>query len=223
MTVKVLLPEKLTICDHPIVKHNLALLRDVQTRPELFRNCTKRIAEFLFIKASEDIPTKQKVIQTPMMPANVETIPESIEIIVAPILRAGLVFSEAACEVLPSARIHHIGLFRDEETLKPVTYYNNMPDQVDKAEDTYAYILDPMLATGGSAIAALKVFENLEIPEHNIKFISLISAPEGINKVHTKYPNVKIITACVDERLNPDGYIIPGLGDAGDRAFNTEY
>ncbi len=223
MSVKVVLPEKLTICDHPIVKHNLGLLRNVQTNPEMFRSCTKRIAEFLFIKASEDIPTKKKIVQTPMMPASVETIPDSIEIIVAPILRAGLVFSEAACEILPTARIHHIGLFRDEETLKPVTYYNNMPKQVDKAKNTYAYILDPMLATGGSAMAALKVFEDLEIPEYNIKFISLICAPEGINKVHLEYPNVEIITACVDESLNQDGYIIPGLGDAGDRAFNTEY
>ena len=215
--------KSLIIANHPIAKHNLAILRDKNTSSELFRNATRRLAQILFTYATDNLPLRKTFISTPLIDTEADVIDKDSEIIIAPILRAGLIFSEVASETLPDARVHHIGLYRDEKTLKPVAYYNNLPKTFINPANTFVYILDPMLATGGSAIEAIKLFISLSIPENNIRFISLISAPEGIQKLQSIYPEVSIITACIDKYLNEIGYILPGLGDAGDRTFNTTY
>ena len=215
--------ENIQICDHPVAKHNLAILRSKDTPSELFRETTRRLAKILLLKASENLPTVKTTIETPLVTTSAEVINPETGIIAAPILRAGLTFSEVASEIFPNARVHHIGLYRDEKTLKPVSYYNNLPPYFSNPADIFVYILDPMLATGGSAAAAIRLFIELNIPQKNISFVSLISAPEGINRVNSEYPDVNIITACIDSHLNEFGYIVPGLGDAGDRTFNTVY
>lgn len=215
--------ENLYVLNHSIASHNLAILRDKNTPSELFRNATKRIAQILFFHATENLPIIKSTVNTPLAEAQVEIMDPQAEIIIAPILRAGLVFSEVASEILPEARMHHIGLYRDETTLQPVSYYNNLPKKITCPEKNFVYLIDPMLATGGSAVAAIKLFIDLGIPEQNIRFLSLISVPEGVSKLYFHYPQVKIITACLDNCLNEVGYIIPGLGDAGDRTFNTLY
>ena len=211
------------ICTHPIAKHNLTVIRDKNSSAELYRNATKRLVQILFFIATNNLPLVQTKVETPLTETNSLYLNPSAEIIFAPVLRAGLVFSEVASELLPGARVHHIGLYRDEETLKPVSYYNNLPDSFKEPKNTFVYILDPMLATGGSAVSSIRLFRNLNIPNENIRFVCLISAPEGIEKVSKEFPDIKIITACIDEKLNSSGYIVPGLGDAGDRTFNTIY
>jgi uracil phosphoribosyltransferase len=155
------------------------------------------------------------------MSAESNVIDDKAEFIIAPILRAGLLFSEVAMDILPLAKVHHIGLYRDEKTLKPVSYYNNLPENFESPSDTYVYIFDPMLATGGSAVESVKLFCDLNVPQENITFISLISAPEGVSKLSSAFKDIKMLTGILDDRLNDVGYILPGLGDAGDRTFNT--
>ena len=211
------------MCTHPLISNNLAKLRNKNTPSENFRRAVQKIAHVLFYKATKNLPVSTTSIETPLMTLQAEIIAPDAEIIIAPILRAGLIFSDAALEILPQARIHHIGLYRDEETLKPVPYYNNLPASFKSPKRTFIYLLDPMLATGGSAIAAVQMFTEMNIPQENITFVSLIASPEGIKRLTTKYDNINIVTASVDSGLNEIGYILPGLGDAGDRAFNTSY
>jgi len=211
------------VCTHPLISNNLAILRNKNTPSENFRRAVQKIAHVLFYKATKNLPVSTTSIETPLMTLQAEIIAPDAEIIIAPILRAGLIFSDAALEILPQARIHHIGLYRDEETLKPVPYYNNLPASFKSPKRTFIYLLDPMLATGGSAIAAVQMFTEMNIPQENITFVSLIASPEGIKRLTTKYDNINIVTASVDSGLNEIGYILPGLGDAGDRAFNTSY
>jgi len=222
-TTSIKKPENISVCDHPIALHNLTIMRNKNTDSELFRNATRRLAEVLFFSATDNLPTVKTTIETPLVTTEARIIDPKAEVIIAPILRAGLIFSEVASTLLPNARVHHIGLFRDEKTLKPITYYNNLPETFDNPENIFVYILDPMLATGGSAVASVKMFTEHNISQENIRFISLLSAPEGIDRVHSEYPDVKVITAWVDSHLNEFGYIVPGLGDAGDRTFNTVY
>lgn len=212
---------KLKICMHPIISSNLAIIRNKNTNSANFRNAVKKISQILFYKATENLPTSSVSVETPLMTAQANVIKENTEIIIAPILRAGLMFCDAALEIIPQAQVHHIGLYRDEDTLKPVPYYNNLPQSFKSPESTYIYILDPMLATGGSGVAAVKLFAEMNIPQENITFISLISAPEGIERLLSVFKDLNIVTAGVDSGLNNLGYILPGLGDAGDRAFNT--
>jgi uracil phosphoribosyltransferase len=143
-----------------------------------------------------------------------------VPIIIAPILRAGLILSELATNIVPTASVYHIGLYRDEETFKPVTYYNKLPSTIDYSV-ARVFILDPMLATGGSAVAAVDMIKKLGADVANIRFVSVISAPEGIRNLTDNHPGVRIFTGSVDERLNDKAYIVPGLGDAGDRTFGT--
>ena len=211
----------LTVCSHPVIAHNLSIIRDKNTASENFRASIQRITKFLTYKATENLPMVSKTIETPLMETRESVIPSDTEIIIAPILRAGLIFTNIALDILPQAKVYHIGLYRDEKTLKPVPYYNNLPEEFKYPEKTYIYLLDPMLATGGSAVAAVKLFTDLNIPVENITFIALISAPEGVEKLSSKFNGIKIITASLDKCLNDVGYILPGLGDAGDRTFNT--
>ena len=209
------------VVDHPLCKHNLSIIRDKETTAEVFRSAIRRITYLLFYKATEDLELEDTEIETPLEKCTVQKLNSKKEIIIAPILRAGLIFSDIANEIMPFATVRHIGMYRDEETLTPVWYYNKIPVEFEKPEDKIILILDPMLATGNSAIDSIKLFAGKKVPQKNIRFVSLISAPEGLEKVTTMFPEVRIVTASIDKCLNQFGYIRPGLGDAGDRIFNT--
>lgn len=213
--------KNLYVVNHPLCCHNLSTIRDKNTTAEVFRNAIKRITYLLFYKATEDLELKEIEVETPLETCKSKVLNEEKEIIIAPILRAGLIFSDIANDIIPSATVRHIGMYRDEDTLTPVWYYNKIPIEFDNPENKIILILDPMLATGNSAIESIKLFANKKVPQENIRFISLISAPEGLNKIRSEYQDVKIYTACIDKCLNKNGYICPGLGDAGDRIFNT--
>lgn len=209
------------VCEHPLCLHNLSIIRDKNTSAEVFRSAVKRLTYLLFYMATEDLELENIQIQTPLMTCDSKTLNKNMNIIIAPILRAGLIFSDIANEIMPFASVQHIGMYRDEKTLTPIWYYNKTPIEFNNPKENIILILDPMLATGNSAIEAIKLFVNKKIPQKNIRFVSLISAPEGLNKVHSLYPDISIVTANIDEGLNANGYIMPGLGDAGDRIFNT--
>ena len=172
-------------------------------------------------EATKNLPQKNIEIETPITAFTTKTIDDDITIIISPILRAGLIFTDEAVDILPQATIRHIGMYRDEKTLKPVWYYNKVPMPVDNPEKYYVYITDPMLATGNSLKEAIKLYVDKGIPEKNMCCVCMISSPIGLNAIFSEYPNVKIIVAAVDSHLNERGYIVPGMGDAGDRIFNT--
>jgi uracil phosphoribosyltransferase len=174
------------------------------------------LARYLSYEAAGDLPLVDLLIDTPITTTTAQRVDEQ-KIILAPILRAGLAMIEGAIATFPHAQVRHIGIFRDEKTLQPVEYYVKLPPKLDP--DTLVLLLDPMLATGGSAIAAIDVFKKRQITR--FKFICLIAAPEGIAATHARHPDVPIYTASVDSHLNERGYIVPGLGDAGDRCFGT--
>jgi uracil phosphoribosyltransferase len=199
---------------HPLVQHKLALLRDVRTEPKRFRELAKEITWLLLYEATEDLTPVERAITTPMG-STVGKVLEG-EITFVPILRAGLTMVGPALEMIPIAHVWHIGLYREEETLQPIEYYTNVPK---KATAEVAFILDPMLATGGSAVAAVDILKKSGV--QNIKFVGLIAAPEGIERLSSAHPDIPIHIAAVDEGLNEIGYIVPGLGDAGDRLFGT--
>lgn len=219
--MKTLTEKNVAVLNHPLIKHNLAVLRNKNTNTEAFNMALKRISYALFFEATKNLPSKTVKIQTPIKETENEIISDEIDIIIAPILRAGLVFSDVAQFMLPNARIHHLGMYRNEETLEPIWYYNKMKGKFKNPDNTYVFILDPMLATGNSGYDAVHNFVKQGIKEENIVFMSLISAPEGIEKLTKAYPDIKIVTSQIDETLNKKGYIVPGLGDAGDRIFNT--
>lgn len=206
---------------HPICMENLAILRDKKTKPEHFRAALRKIAYFLIYEASRDLKTEDFLVETPLVKTSVKRPDRKIKLIAAPILRAGLGFSDVIAELLPDISIQHIGMYRDEKTLKPIWYYDKTPVEYKNPDKLRIFILDPMLATGNSSLEAIKLFANKKVPPQNITLITLLCAPEGIKKVQQSFNDVKIYTAAVDEKLNEKGYIIPGLGDAGDRIFNT--
>jgi uracil phosphoribosyltransferase len=199
---------------HPLVAHKLARLRSVKTNPKKFRELVREIAALLAYEATADLATIPVEVQTPLGIAPGADLQEKIGLV--PILRAGLGMVEGIWELMPSAEVWHIGLYRDERTLKPVQYYNKLPVQPTVA---VCLILDPMLATGGSAVATVDILKNWGVGR--IKFVGLIGAPEGIALLQQRHPDVPIYLAAIDERLNEVGYILPGLGDAGDRQFGT--
>ena len=209
------------IINNPVICQNLATMRNETTDSQSFRIAARKITRVLLYEASKNLPLVDKKISTPVADCTVKDIADDISIIISPILRAGLIFTDEAVDILPSARIRHIGMYRDEETLKPVWYYNKVPAVAQNPEKYYVYITDPMLATGNSMLEAVRLYAERNIPIENIKSLNIIAAPEGIELLHKEFPELEIITAAVDERLNEKGYIIPGLGDAGDRLFNT--
>lgn len=202
------------VSQHPMIKHKLGILRDKETEPQKFRQLVKEIAGLLAYEVMADLPTEPIDIQTPLAVAHCQTLQEKVGLV--PILRAGLGMVEGFWSFIPSAEVWHIGLYRDEHTLKPVEYYNKLPTE---PTVSMCLILDPMLATGGSATATIDVLKRWGVKR--IKFVGLIGAPEGIAQVHKIHPEVPIHLACVDDHLNEIGYIVPGLGDAGDRQFGT--
>ncbi len=204
----------LHVSSHPAVQHKLALLRDEATEPKKFRELVREISWLVGYEALEDARTAPIQVQTPLEQVEGARLADRIGYV--PILRAGLGMVDAMLELMPTAQVWHLGLFRDERTLRPVEYYNKLPDQ---ATVDLCLILDPMLATGGSATAAIEVLKQWGAVR--IKLINLIAAPEGVRAVAAAHPDVAIHTAALDRQLNEKGYIMPGLGDAGDRQFGT--
>jgi uracil phosphoribosyltransferase len=200
--------------EHPLVQHHLAELREESTSPAEFRTLSHKIATLLASAATEDLKLRDTTVRTPVADAPARVLSQTIALV--PILRAGLGLVDPLLNVIPTAEVWHLGLFRDEATAKPVEYYRKLPP-TDPCD--VALVLDPMLATGGSACLALDVLRQWGVPQ--TKLVVLIAAPEGIAAVHDEFPETEIITASVDERLNDQKFIIPGLGDAGDRLFNT--
>lgn len=214
------MPENVFVSSHPLAQHKLTLLRRKETEPKKFREVISELAMMLVYEASLDLATLPVTVETPLTNAQGVLMAEKIGLV--PILRAGLGMVEGAWRLLPQAEVWHLGLYRDEQTLKPVAYYNKLPIA---PTVELCLVLDPMLATGGSAIAAVDVLKKWGVTR--IKFVGLLAAPEGIHALHTAHPDVAIHIAGVDERLTnvddpfPSGYIWPGLGDAGDRQFGT--
>jgi uracil phosphoribosyltransferase len=199
---------------HPLVKHKLSKLRDKKTDPKKFRELIREIAMLLAYESTADLALDTIQVETPMGAAGGALLREKIGLV--PILRAGLGMVEGVWEMMPGAEVWHIGLYRDEKTLRPVQYYNKLP--VDPTVQV-CLILDPMLATGGSAVATVDILKDWGA-EH-IRFVGIIAAPEGIQALHTAHPDVPIYVAAIDSHLNEIGFIVPGLGDAGDRQFGT--
>jgi uracil phosphoribosyltransferase len=207
--------KNLIIIDHPLVKRDLTLLRNKKTPSHQFRAILRRTASLMAYEVSRDLLLKEIEIHTPLEKTKGVAVDQ--QIVLVPILRAGLGLVGGFVEVMPNARVGHIGLFRDEETLKPVDYYFKVPRNLDKA---LVLLLDPMLATGGSAAAAISFLK--ERGASTIRLVNLVSAPEGVRTVRKSHPDIVMYTCALDRELNKRGYILPGLGDAGDRMFGTE-
>ncbi len=199
---------------HPLVKHKLTLLRNVTTEPKKFRELVRELAMLLCYEATSDLGLKDITVDTPMGEAPGNELVDKIGLI--PVLRAGLGMVEGIWEMMPSSEVWHIGLYRDERTLKPVSYYNKLPTS---PTVEVCLVLDPMLATGGSAVATIDILKKWGA--ERIKFVGILAAPEGVETLHSAHPDVAIHVAKIDESLNDIGYIVPGLGDAGDRQFGT--
>ena len=204
----------LHVSRHPAVLHKLAILRDEQTEPKKFREVVRELSWLLGYEALADARVRSLTIRTPLEDMAADELDDRIGLV--PILRAGLGMVDAMLELMPTAQVWHLGLFRDERTLRPVEYYNRLPDS---ATVDLCLILDPMLATGGSATAAIEVLKRWGAVR--IKLVNLIAAPEGVKAVTEAHPDVHIYCAALDRQLNDKGYIMPGLGDAGDRQFGT--
>jgi uracil phosphoribosyltransferase len=207
----------LHVSSHPAVEHKLRILRDEHTEPKKFREIVRELSWLLGYEALADARLRPREVRTPMEAMEARELDERIGLV--PILRAGLGMVDAMLELMPTAQVWHLGLFRDERTLRPVEYYNKLPDS---ATVDLCLILDPMLATGGSATAAIEVLKRWgAVTPVRIKLVNLIAAPEGVAAVTEAHPDVEIHCAALDRQLNEKGYILPGLGDAGDRQFGT--
>ena len=205
-----------TVMDHPLIQHKIGIMRDKNTSTKEFRALVAEIAMLIYYEASRNLPLADKEIETPLVKTTVKEIAGK-KLCVVPILRAGLHMADGILNLTPNAKVGHIGLYRNEETLEPVEYFCKLPSD---AADREIFVVDPMLATGGSAIAAIDLLKKRGIKK--IRFLCLIAAPEGIEKLQTAHPDVNIFVGAKDERLNEKGYILPGLGDAGDRIYGTK-
>ena len=208
--------EKVHIMNHPLVAHKLTIMRDKNTSVKDFRELVSEIGMLITYEATRDLPLTTKHIKTPICEMDAPTLAGK-KFVVVPILRAGLGMVDGMLTLIPAAKVGHIGLYRNEETLEPVEYYCKLPKDIAERD---VFVLDPMLATGGSAIDAIGQIKKRGAK--HIKFIGLIAAPEGLKALHEAHPDVDIYVAAQDEKLNENGYIIPGLGDAGDRIFGTK-
>ena len=205
-----------TVMDHPLIQHKLSILRDVSTGSKQFRELVKELAMLMAFEATRDFQVAQSTVTTPVTETTVYVL-SGKKVAVVPILRAGLGMVEGILELIPAARVGHVGLYRDPETLRPVEYYCKLPEDIGERD---VMIVDPMLATGGSASAAVQFLR--ERGAKTIKLLVLIAAPEGIEEINSTCEDVQIYAAAVDSHLNDHGYIVPGLGDAGDRLFGTK-
>ena len=206
---------KVSVIDHPLVQHKLSVLRDRRTGTKEFRELIYEMSIMLGYEATRGLALEDAVVETPLATANVKVLSDK-KLGIVPILRAGLGMVDGITSLLPSAKVGHIGLYRDTATLKPIDYYCKLPDDICERD---VIVMDPMLATGGSATAAIGVLKRAGCK--NIKLMCIIAAPEGLKAVLEAHNDVDVVLACVDEKLNEHGFIIPGLGDAGDRLFGT--
>ena len=204
-----------SIIDHPLIQHKLSLLRDRETSVRDFRALSTEIAMLMAFEAMRDLPLEEATVETPVATARVQRLSGKKLALVA-ILRAGLIMVDGILDLVPSARVGHIGLYRDPETLEPVSYYAKLPGDIRERD---VFLLDPMLATGGSAVAAIDRLK--EEGAGRIRLLCILAAPEGVEVVRAAHPDVEIVLAALDERLDDHGYIVPGLGDAGDRIYGT--
>ncbi len=208
--------ENLTIVNHPLVQHKLTLMRNKTTPTAVFRKILREISELLAYEITRELPITDKLIETPLEPMSAPTLAGK-KLALVSILRAGNGLLDGVLNLIPSARVGFIGLYRNEETLQPVQYYFKVPDQLD---NRLVIAVDPMLATGNSAVAAVDLLK--KVGATNIRFMCLIAAPEGVERMQSAHPDVPIVTASLDRELNEVGHIAPGLGDAGDRMFGTK-
>ena len=208
--------EMVHIFDHPLIQHKLAILRDERTGVKEFREIVSEIATLMCYEATRDLPTEEVTIKTPVATGTFRALAGK-KLAIVPVLRAGLGMVDGILTLIPSAKVGHIGLYRDPDTLEPVEYYCKMPTDIAERD---VIILDPMLATGGSASAAIQFIKNYDVK--HIKLMNIIAAPEGVERIRKDHPDVEIYCAALDEKLNEHGYIVPGLGYAGDRIFGTK-
>ena len=207
---------KFQVIDHPLIQHKLKMIRKKNCGTKGFREVVNEIAMLMAYEVSRDMPLEDVVIETPMGKSTQKTL-SGKKVAIIPILRAGIGMVDGILELIPAAKVGHVGLYRDEETLQPHEYFVKLPEDIASRQ---LFVVDPMLATGGSAIMAIDSLK--ERGASNIKFVCLVAVPEGVKALQEAHPDVDIYTAALDERLNEDGYIVPGLGDAGDRLFGTK-
>ena len=210
--------EKFQVIAHPLIQHKLSILRRTDTSTKAFRELVNEIAMLMGYEVLRDLPLEDVEIETPIT----KTVQKQLagkKLAIVPILRAGIGMVDGLLSLVPAAKVGHIGMYRDEETLKPHEYFVKLPSDVSERQ---LFVVDPMLATGGSAVDAIGALKKRGCEEKNIKFACLVAAPEGVKAIQAAYPDVDIYTAALDERLNEQGYIVPGLGDAGDRLFGTK-
>lgn len=205
----------LTVIETPLSAHWVTVLRDRETKPPQFRQAMANVTRYVFTEAARDIPLREITVRTPLQETTGTVI--DTQVVLVPILRAGQGMVDPILEYLPDARVGYLGMYRDEQSLNPVSYYFRLPEIENNSQ---IYVIDPMLATGGSASLALKLVKEQTRSEY-IKFLCIIAAPEGIKRLNDDHPHVRIYTAVLDEQLNEDAFIVPGLGDAGDRQYNT--
>ena len=208
---------ELHVLNHPLIQHKLSILRDKNTGVKEFREVVGEISALMCYEATRNLPTEEIEIETPISMAKVHVL-SGKKLAIVPILRAGLGMVDSMIDLIPSAKVGHLGLYRDPETHEPVEYYCKMPPDI---SDRQVFVVDPMLATGGSVIAAIQVLKD-KYDCHQITLMDIIAAPEGVEKVRAAHPDVDIFVCAVDEKLNDHAYIVPGLGDAGDRIFGTK-
>jgi uracil phosphoribosyltransferase len=206
---------KLVIFNHPLIHHKLALIRDEKTGTKDFRQTVSEIATLMAYEITRDLPTKEVDIKTPVGIAHAHTL--ACEVVIVPILRAGLGMVDGITALIPTAKVGHIGLYRDDKTLEPHEYYAKFPSIISDAE---VMIVDPMLATGGSVVHAINILKARNVKR--INYVGLVGAPEGVKRIQAEHPDVNIFLAALDEKLNENGYIVPGLGDCGDRLYGTK-
>ncbi|MBP5749175.1 MAG: uracil phosphoribosyltransferase [Firmicutes bacterium] len=207
---------KVYVFDHPLIQHKVTLMRDIHTSTKEFRELAREVVTLMTFEATRDLPLKDVEIETPITKCTMKMLAGE-DIAVVPILRAGLGFVDGVLDLIPNAKVGHIGLYRDPETHEPVEYYCKLPADIEKRE---VFVVDPMLATGGSAVAAIDFIKARKA--ENINFMCLIAAPEGIEVLQKAHPDVNIYIAAKDDHLNDHAYIVPGLGDAGDRLYGTK-
>lgn len=205
----------LQVINHPLIQHKLTILRDKRTGTKYFREVVNEIARLLAYEVSREMPVEDIEIETPLV-KSVQKQLAGKKVVIVPILRAGLGMVDGILDLIPAAKVGHVGLYRDQETMEPVEYFVKMPSGL---EERQMLVVDPMLATGGSAVAAIDALKKRGA--NNIKFVCLVAAPEGVKVLQDAHPDVEIFTASLDERLDEKGYILPGLGDAGDRLYGT--
>ena len=215
--------KNIVIIKNHLAQHHLTILRNRKSDSMIFNYSLNILADIISIEALENLPLMDIEIETPITKTKTKIIDTNYSLFIVPILRAGLGIANNLLHFIPTATVQHLGMYRDEKTLQPQWYYNKLPAKFKNPNKTMVYICDPMLATGSSIIEAIKVYKDKGIEEQNITLLTIICSPEGIDRVISLYPKIRIITCSIDKKLNEKGYIVPGLGDAGDRIFNTLY